>query len=139
MTMRCDIYKQKNIQSDSGAISREWVYSQTLDCRIEPMKTGGALGRGDNKIFESTGNDEYNERLQLKMHSLIPLSKRWRVTNIRSNKNEKLFFEIDRLDHPDTIFEVTANHAELDPFGRISYYEITLLRIPVQNNDQISL
>jgi hypothetical protein len=134
MNMKCDVYKQQNSQSATGAISRNWVYSQTIDCKIEPLKAGGALGRGDNKAFETSGNDEYTENFQLKMKSPINMSKRWRVSAVRSNDGSIIYKEIDRYGEPDMIFEVTASHAEIDPFGRISYYEITLKRVQVQND-----
>jgi hypothetical protein len=47
-----------------------------------------------------------------------------------------LFIEIDKIDQPDTIFEVTSSHAVLDPFGKISYYESTIHRVKVQDNDK---
>ena len=72
------------------------------------------------------------------MKCLTPMSKRWRVSAIRSNDGKQIFFEIDRYDTPDTIFEVTASHAVLDPFGRISYYEVTLQRVHVQNDNTSS-
>jgi hypothetical protein len=69
------------------------------------------------------------------MKSPINLSKRWRVTAVRSNNGEVIYKEIDRYGNPDMIFEVTASHAEIDPLGKISYYEITLKRVPIQKND----
>ena len=36
------------------------------------------------------------------------------------------------------IFDVTASHAEVDPLGRVSYYETTLQRVMIQKNDTIS-
>ena len=46
--------------------------------------------------------------------------------------------EIDKINNPDTIFDITATHAVLDPFGKISYYEVTLQRVEIQN-DQTSI
>ena len=136
MNMRCDIYIQQNEQTNSGAISRNWVYDKTIDCKIEPLKTSGAIGRGDNKSFEDNKNNEYLENFQLKMKSPINLSKRWRISSVRSSQGEVIYKEIDRYGNPDMIFEVTASHAEIDPLGKISYYEVTLKRVMVQDNDR---
>jgi hypothetical protein len=139
MNMSADVLIQQNTQSESsGSIKREWLYDRTIQCKIEPLKASGGGNRYDNKRFDIGTHNEYDEKLQLKMKCLIPMSKRWRVSAIRSNDGKQIFFEIDRYDTPDTIFEVTASHAVLDPFGRISYYEVTLQRVHVQNDNTSS-
>ena len=136
MNMSADIYKQQNKQSSSsGTVKREWVYDKTIKCKIEPLKSSGGGNRYDNKRFDIGKHNEYDEKLQLKMKVIVPMSKRWRVQNVRSNDGKQVYIEIDKIDAPDTIFEVIASHAVLDPFGRISYYEVTLQRVHVQNDN----
>ena len=136
MNMSADIYKQQNKQSSSsGTVRREWVYDRTVRCKIEPLKSSGGGNRYDNKRFDIGKHNEYDEKLQLKMKVIVPMSKRWRVQNVRSNDGKQVYIEIDKIDAPDTIFEVIASHAVLDPFGRISYYEVTLQRVHVQNDN----
>jgi hypothetical protein len=138
MNMKADIYKQQNFQDpDTGAISREWLYEKTIACKIEPIKTRGTSTKGDNKNFGNNQNAqaEYNEGLQIKLKCTELLSKRWRIGSIRSSDNQQVFVEIDRYNQPDTVFEVMSSHAVLDPFGKISYYEATLVRVPIQDND----
>ena len=135
MNMKADLYKQQNAQSSSsGRIKREWVYDTTIQCKVEPVKSGGASNRADNKRFDIGPHNEYDEKLQLKMKVLVPVSKRWRIYNIKSSDNKSVYTEMDRIDNPDTIFDVTASHAVLDPFGRIAYYEITLQRVHIQDD-----
>jgi len=140
MNMTAEIHMQQNTQDkDSGAVSREWVYQKTIPCKIEPIKSAGASTRGDNKNFDRSMSGVaggYQEKLQLKVKSLELLSKRWRVASIRSSDGQQVFVEIDRYNQPDSIFEVTSSHAVLDPFGRVSYYEATLHRVPLQDNDK---
>ena len=69
------------------------------------------------------------------MKCLVPISKRWRVSSVRSNDGNKVYIELDRYDNPDTTFDVTASHAVLDPFGRVSHYEVTLQRVHIQNDN----
>jgi hypothetical protein len=139
MNMTADIYVQQNIQSSkSGIVQRQWVYDKTVKCRIEPIKTSGSSNRADNKTFDIGKNNEYAEKLQLKMKVLVPVSKRWRISRIRSNKGTSIYTEIDQYDAPDTIFDVTASHAVVDPFGNISYYEVTLQRVHIQNDNTAS-
>ncbi len=137
--MSADILIQQNQQSESsGVLLREWVYNKTIQCKIEPIKSGGASNRSDNKRFDIGKHNEYDEKLQLKMKCLTPFSKRWRVSGIRTNDGKQVYFEIDKYDMPDTIFDVVSSHAVLDPFGKISYYEITLQRVHIQNDNTLS-
>lgn len=136
MNMTADIYIQQNIQSESsGVIKREWVYDKTIQCKIEPLKSAGSGNRNDNKRFDIGQHNEYDERFQLKMKCLVPMSKRWRVSSIRTNDGKQVYTEIDRYDTPDTTFDVTASHAVLDPLGKISYYEVVLQRVHIQNDN----
>lgn len=136
MNMSADVLIQENRQSPtSGTILREWVYDKTIQCKVEPIKASGGSNRSDNKRFDMGKHNEYDEKLQIKMKCLVPFSKRWRVSNIRSSDGHQVFFEMDRFDSPDTIFDVTASHAVLDPFGKVSYYEVTLQRVHIQSDN----
>lgn len=137
MNMKADVYIQRNTQDPSnGAIKRQWVFSHTIQCKIEPIKVGGASTRTDNKAFDKTADANYTEKLQLRLKGLELLSKRSRIQNIRTSDRKKVFIEIDRDGQPDTIFEVTAAHAVLDPFAKIAYYEAVLLRTELQDDNQ---
>jgi len=137
MNMNADVYIQENTQdANTGEITRQWVYSQTIQCRIEPVKARGASTRTDNKTFGTSGDEIYNEKFQLKMYGTSLLSKRWRIQNIRTNKGKSVFVEIDRTGAPDTIFEVMSSHAVVDPFGSVSYYVSVLLRTELQDDSE---
>jgi hypothetical protein len=139
MNVTAEVYSQQNIQDENtGAISRQWVYSKTIQCKVEPIKARGTSTKGDGKTFDPSQNAQggYNEGLILKVKTLELLSKRWRVSNIRSSDGKQVFVEIDRINQPDTIFEVTSSHAVLDPFGKVSYYEAVVQRVHVQDNDK---
>ena len=63
--MTVDVFVQANKQSEtSGVITREWIYDKTIKCRVEPIKTGGASNRADNKRFDIGKHNEYDEKLQ---------------------------------------------------------------------------
>ena len=139
MNMTAEVYVQQNAQnSNTGAIAREWVYKKAVECKIEPISSKGSSTKADGKNFSTTqsGQTIYNEGLNLKMKSMDLMSKRWRITNIRSSDGRQVYIEVDKIDQPDTIFEVVSSHAVLDPFGRISYYETTIQRVNVQDNDK---
>lgn len=133
MNMSADVYIQKNTQTDSGAITREWVYDRTIQCKVLPYKTG-ALGRTDSKQFNVPPNSDFEEKTRLSVKCLEPISKRCRITKIRSNDGKAVYVELDKYDTPDTIFEVVASHTVLDPLGRVSYYDINIQRVSIQND-----
>ena len=136
MNMTADVLIQQNTQSaTSGVLKREWVYDKTISCKIEPLKSSGGGNRYDNKRFDIGKHNEYDEKLQLKMKCLIPVSKRWRISTVRTNDNQPVYVELDKYDSPDTVFDVTASHAVLDPFGRVAYYEVTLQRVHIQSDN----
>jgi hypothetical protein len=137
MNMSADVYTQQNVQDpNTGAIKRQWVYDHTIQCKIEPVKMKGASTKTDNKTFAKTSDMNYDEKMQLKMYCFELMSKRWRIENIRSSDNKSIFVEIDKIDSPDTKFEVTASHVILDPFGKVAYYEAVLLRTELQDDNQ---
>jgi hypothetical protein len=139
MNITAEVYSQQNVQDENtGAISRQWVYKKKVKCKIEPIKSRGASTKGDSKSFDTSNNAQggYDEGFQIKMKSLELLSKRWRIGSIRASDGQQVFVEIDKINQPDTIFEVTSSHAVLDPFGKVSYYEAVLHRVKVQDNDK---
>lgn len=134
MNMTADIYIQQNVQSTSGVMQRKWIYDKTIPCKAMPVSNKGGKSTTDDKIF-TTGPSGYSEDVHVKFQSPILLSKRWRVSNIKSSDNIPVFEEQDLIGNPDTIFEIISNHPVLDPFGKVSYYEVNLRRAVIQNND----
>lgn len=132
--MRCDIYVQKNAQSQSGAVTRQWEYDQTISCKALPVANKSGSGKVDGKSY-GKGTEGYHEDVHVKLQSPIRLSKRWRISNVVSADGERVFIETDKIGLEDTIFDILSNHPVLDPFGKIAYYEINLRRAQVQNND----
>ena len=137
LNMSADVYSQQNVQdSNTGAIIRSWVYLKTIQCKIAPVRMRGASTKSDNKSFSQGSDLNYDEKVQLKMYCFELMSKRWRIENIRTNENRPIFIEIDKINTPDTKFEITASHAILDPFGKVAYYEAVLLRSELQDDSQ---
>jgi hypothetical protein len=135
MKMSADVYKQENTQdADTGAIRRHWEFDHTERCFVEPTKSDGSSTKTDGKSFGQSING-YSETFQVRAKFNKPLSKRWRITNVTSSNGISIFNEMDKLSNPPMIFEVISCHAMLDPFGRLSHYDVTLERVNIQNND----
>lgn len=138
MNMTCDIYVQKNVQTKSGVVTRQWIYEKTIICKAMATASKGGSAKGDGKQY-TTGTTGYMEDIHVKLQCEERLSKRWRITNIKSSDGENIFIEPDKIDLADTIFDIVSNHPVLDPLGKIAYYEINLRRAQVQNNDIIAV
>lgn len=136
MNMTCDIYVQVNKQQPSGAMQRVWEYEKTIPCKIEPLSQRGASIKGDGENF-GLGVDGYVETIQLKMKTLEYLTKRQRVSAIRSSDGEVAFREVSKISQDDTIFDVISSHPVLDPFGKVSHYSVNIRRVSVQKDDTI--
>jgi hypothetical protein len=134
MNMTVDVYSQQNSQSDSGAITRSWVYDKTIDCKVEPLKSTTS-SHGEAKTFQTNNQNMYIENMELKIKCAIHLSKRNRITSIKSSDGQIAYVEIDKYDNPAMIFEVISLHSVLDPLGKINFYEGILRRVQVQDND----
>lgn len=137
LNMSADIFVQQNLQDkNTGAMTKEWVYFKTIQCKIEPVKSKGASSAADSKVFAKGSDMSFTENLQLKMHALQLMSKRWRIENIRTSDNNKIYIEIDMTNNPDTKFEVIGSHAVMDPFGKVTFYETVLIRSTLQDDSK---
>jgi len=135
MMMKADVYEQENTQNaETGTFERHWEFKKTVPCQIQPTKSDGGSTKNDGK-FVNTDSNTYRETAQIRGRFLNPLSKRWRVSNIRSSDNKSIFNELDTMNRRPSIFEVVSCHPMTDPFGRLSHYDVTMERVNVQNND----
>jgi hypothetical protein len=138
MNMTADVYVQKNVQSTSGAMTRQWVYDKTIPCRAMVPANKSGKSSTDSKSY-GTGSQGYSEVLDVKMQSPIRLSKRFRISGITAADGESVFVETDKISLDDTVFDIVSMHPVLDVFGHIAYYECNLRRTQVQNNDIIAV
>jgi len=130
MNMKADIYIQKNCQSDSGTITRQWLYEKTISCKAEALTDY----RFAMKKIDQTP-EGFVDNVDLRIKTTEPLSRRWRITAIKGSDGKSVFREMDKISEDDTIFEIKSVLPVTDPFGRVSYYEVLLRRATVQNND----
>ena len=132
LNMHCDVYVQQQKQDlTHGTITREWVFNKKIECHIDILTSSGASISDNNKNFGIV----YSEEEKIKLKTKDPLSKRFRITNIKNRAGEVLFVESDKIDTPPTIFEIESYHPRLDPLGNILFYESNLRRVNVQSND----
>ena len=134
LNMTCLVYTQENVQDqNTGAISKKWVATKKILCHLDVISHQGSATRDNNKTFDML----YFEEARYLLKTKEPLSKRMRISSIKNRSDQSLFVEIDRIDSPDTIFEIEAHHPRLDPLGNILYYESNLRRVGVQTYDAV--
>lgn len=122
-----------NIQQDhiTGEFRREWVVGDTVSCLaktiIEDSPTTRAAGKNFGAVFK--------EHQAIKLKSPSKISSRKKVTNIRDASTQAALFTENKIDESPTIYDVQASVPVFDPFGKIIYYDVLLMRADVQDGN----
>lgn len=126
LLMKLDVYRQFDTQDpDTGAIKKEWHYYKTLQCHAKGIISNSSTSRsGDKQVF---GNKYSNEQI-IQIRTSDRLTSREKVTNIRDNKNNPIWIEIDFPSNTPTVFEISGTTPITDPFGQVIGYNSMALR-----------
>lgn len=124
--MKLDVYRQFDTQDpDTGAIKKEWHYYKTLSCHAKGIISNSSTSRsGDKQVF---GNKYSNEQI-IQIRTDQKLTPREKITNIRDNKNNPIWTEIDFPSNTPTVFEISGTTPITDPFGQVIGYNSMALR-----------
>lgn len=134
MPLQLDIYLQLDTQDkNSGAIKKEWVYYKTLHCAAKGIVSNSASTRSGDR---QTLNTKYSNEQILEIRSIEPITYREKVTNIRDQKGNVLWKEINFPSETPTVFEVISSTPITDPFGNILAYNSIAKR---SENQQIGI
>jgi len=133
-SMRMDVFRQSDQQDpDTGAIKKEWNYYKTIPCYAKGVISNTATARsGDRQVL---GNKYENTQI-IEIRTNEKLSMREKVTNIRTERNEYIWTELDFPSDTPTVFEVIGSTPMTDPFGDVLAWNATLKR---SENQQIGL
>ena len=126
LLMKLDVYRQFDTQDpDTGAIKKEWHYYKTMQCHAKGIISNSSTSRsGDKQVF---GNKYSNEQV-IQIRTSDRLTSREKVTNIRDNKNNPIWTEIDFPSNTPTVFEISGTTPITDPFGQVIGYNSMALR-----------
>ena len=126
LSMRLDVYRQIDQQDpDTGAIKKEWIYQKSMDCHAKGTISNSATTRSsDKQIFDN----RYANDQQVQVRTTERLTSRDKVSNIRDQKNNPIWTEINFPSDTPTVFEVVGVTPITDPFGRLIGYNSTLKR-----------
>ncbi len=132
LSMRLDVYRQIDQQDpDTGAIKKEWIYQKSMDCHAKGTISNSATTRSsDKQIFDN----RYANDQQVQVRTTERLTSRDKVSNIRDQKNNPIWTEINFPTETPTVFEVVGVTPITDPFGRTIGYNSAMRR---SENQQI--
>lgn len=120
LPMFLDIYVQSEIQDpDTGALIRDFSYSDTLSCHAKGMVTNSATSRSSDR--QEMSNKYINEQM-VQIRTVEKLNLRHKITNIRDKNNNPIWKELNYPTETPTVFEVIGVTPILDPFGTILAY-----------------
>lgn len=132
LSMKLDVYRQFEIQDiNTGEIKREWNYHRTIQCHAKGVISNSATTRSsDKQVFDN----RYKNEQTVQIRTSERLIHREKITNIRDNKNEVIWKEINFPSDTPTVFEVIGVTPITDPFGVVIGYNTTVAR---SENQQI--
>lgn len=126
LPMQLDLYVQSNSQdTDTGAISKEWNYNQTLSCSAKGNISNSGTSRGSDK--QTLDNRYRNEQL-IQIRTIQKINIRHKITNIRNRDGGYIWTELNYPSETPTVFEVIGTTPISDPFGNIIGYNTTAKR-----------
>jgi len=134
LTMTMDVYRQVDSQdSNTGAISKEWIFYKTLDCHAKGVVSNSTTMRSnDRQVFEN----KYLNEQYIQIRSLDKLTAREKVTNIKDSDGKIIWKELNYPTESPTVFEVIGTTPITDPLGRVIGYSSSMKR---SENQQIGL
>jgi hypothetical protein len=133
LSMKVDIYVQQDSQdSDTGALKKNWVLDRTVQCFAKGNISNSSTGRGSDRQKYGTRYRDV-ESISVRVGEFI--SHREKLVNIRSQKDETLWFELNYPTSTPTVFEVVGNTPIMDPFGSVLGYNLMCARSENQTID----
>lgn len=115
----------------TGEIVREWVPSETINCRAKTIITDTGSKRDAGTNFASS----FKESQHIKLKSSNKISSRKKLTNIRDVNTNVVLFTENKIDESPTIYDVVSSEPVFDPFGRIIFYDTLLYRSDIQDGN----
>ena len=124
--MQLDLYIQTNSQDpNTGAMSKEWNYSQTLSCSAKGnISNSGASQGSDRQVIDN----KYTNNQMIQIRTIEKINIRHKITNIKNKNGGYPWTELNYPSETPTVFEVVGTTPISDPFGNIIGYSTTAKR-----------
>lgn len=126
LPMQLDLYIQTNSQDpNTGAMSKEWNYNQTLSCSAKGnISNSGASQGSDRQVIDN----KYTNHQMIQIRTIEKINIRHKITNIKNKNGGYPWTELNYPLETPTVFEVVGTTPISDPFGNIIGYSTTAKR-----------
>ena len=134
MNMKMDVYDLVITQDEvTKSIIKKYLYVTTENCLARGYISDSSRSQGSSeKVGERYQNLDY-----LTIETQYKMSKTQRVTNIRNQKDEVIWFELIKNNYDTTtVYDVQGVTPVLDPFGNIISYNVSVKRSEVQKIEE---
>lgn len=127
-----DVQRSKSKQDvNTGQFVATWdTVEKNVPCYANSIKTDAVSDDSSGKDFKLNNYDEFEF---IKIKTRLPLTKRDRITNIRTSEGELIWADRERDLALPQVFQVQGIIVEKDPFGSIRQYKILAQRVKMQD------
>lgn len=130
---KLDLYQQIDHQDDlTGALVKEWQFIETLPCSAKSIIANSARPRSGGDV-QSLSNNKYAYEEYIEIRTQKKLNLRYKLSNIRTSKEEVLYAELNYPTETPTVFEIIGVSPISDPFNGVMMYNTLAKRSENQN------
>jgi hypothetical protein len=131
LSMNMDVYRQYEQQDpDTGVMKRQFLYYKTVPCYARGIVAQNVTRNLDKQLF----SNQYENQQYIEIRTLHKLSQREKISNIRDQNGNTIWYELNYPNNTPTVFEVIGSTPITDPFGSVVGYNTSLKR---SENQQI--
>ena len=125
LNMKMDVYVQQDTQDpNTGAIKKEWIYSETVYCYAKGIITSGGARTSDVQKM----SNRYTNKENIEIRTTARVTLRDKITNIRDSADNVIWSELNYPTETPTVFEILGTTPITDPFGGVLGYNCSARR-----------
>jgi len=125
LNMKMDVYVQQDTQDpNTGAIKKEWIYSETVYCYAKGIITSGGASASDVQKM----SNRYTNKENIEIRTTARVTLRDKITNIRDSADNVIWSELNYPTETPTVFELLGTTPITDPFGGVLGYNCSARR-----------
>ena len=125
LNMKMDVYVPQDTQDpNTGAIKKEWIYSETVYCYAKGIITSSGASTSDVQKM----SNRYTNKENIEIRTTARVTLRDKITNIRDSADNVIWSELNYPTETQTVFELLGTTHITDPFGGVLGYNCSARR-----------
>ena len=125
LNMKMDVYVPQDTQDpNTGAIKKEWIYSETVYCYAKGIITSSGASTSDVQKM----SNRYTNKENIEIRTTARVTLRDKITNIRDSADNVSWSELNYPTETPTVFELLGTTPITDPFGGVLGYNCSARR-----------